>query len=144
MRSSETGILYPFYPVWGHTRQQFSTARAPRSEREGGGIFVMGATGESVRRLTDFGYHPAWSPDGRQRVVSTLALKSSRRCSATWSEARILSADGGERALGRRQERALPLSRRTPPARAACSGCLGKEVWLADLGEGTHCGAERR
>lgn len=37
-----------------------------RSEREKGGIFVMGATGESVRRLTDFGFHPAWSPDGRE------------------------------------------------------------------------------
>ncbi|MCA1613157.1 MAG: serine/threonine-protein kinase [Acidobacteria bacterium] len=35
-----------------------------RSERQGGGIFVIGATGESARRLTDFGYHPAWSPDG--------------------------------------------------------------------------------
>ena len=31
----------------------------------------MGATGESVRRLTDFGYHPSWSPDGRRIVFST-------------------------------------------------------------------------
>lgn len=37
-----------------------------RSVREGGGIFIMGATGEAVRRLTDFGFNPAWSPDGRQ------------------------------------------------------------------------------
>ena len=37
-----------------------------RSEREGGGIFVMGATGESVKRLTDSGYNPAWSPDGKE------------------------------------------------------------------------------
>ncbi|PYQ41054.1 MAG: hypothetical protein DMF77_17005 [Acidobacteria bacterium] len=42
-----------------------------RSEREGGGIFLMGATGESVKRLTDFGYNPAWSPDGREIVCST-------------------------------------------------------------------------
>jgi Tol biopolymer transport system component len=42
-----------------------------RSERQGGGIFVMGATGESVKRLTDFGYNPSWSPDGRQIAVST-------------------------------------------------------------------------
>ncbi|MBI1786315.1 MAG: PD40 domain-containing protein [Acidobacteria bacterium] len=39
-----------------------------RSERNGGGIFVMGATGESVRRLTDFGNNPAWSPDGKEIV----------------------------------------------------------------------------
>src|SRR6266496_2121591 len=37
-----------------------------RSEREGGGVFVMGATGESVKRLTDFGYNPAWSPDEKE------------------------------------------------------------------------------
>jgi len=42
-----------------------------RSERSGGGIFVMGATGESVRRLTDFGFNPSWSPDGKRIVVST-------------------------------------------------------------------------
>jgi len=29
-----------------------------------GGIFIAGATGESARRLTDFGFHPSWSPDG--------------------------------------------------------------------------------
>ncbi|HKO57888.1 MAG TPA: protein kinase, partial [Thermoanaerobaculia bacterium] len=44
-----------------------------RSERGGGGIFLMGATGESVRRLTDFGHNPAWSPDGTRIVVSTAA-----------------------------------------------------------------------
>ena len=42
-----------------------------RSERDGGGIFIMGATGESVRRLTDFGFNPTWSPDGSQIAVST-------------------------------------------------------------------------
>jgi Tol biopolymer transport system component len=42
-----------------------------RSERQGGGIFVMGRTGESVRRITDNGYTPAWSPDGIQLVFST-------------------------------------------------------------------------
>ena len=42
-----------------------------RSERDGGGIFLMGATGESVRRLTDFGFNPAWSPDGREIAIAT-------------------------------------------------------------------------
>lgn len=34
-----------------------------------GGIFVMGATGESRRRLTSEGFHPAWSPDGTELVI---------------------------------------------------------------------------
>ena len=42
-----------------------------RSEREGGGIFIMGATGETVRRVTDHGYYPDWSPDGTKIVLST-------------------------------------------------------------------------
>ena len=42
-----------------------------RSECEGGGIFAMGATGESRRRVTDFGHDPAWSPDGARLVVAT-------------------------------------------------------------------------
>jgi Tol biopolymer transport system component len=45
-----------------------------RSERDGGGIFLMGATGESVRRLTDFGHNPSWSPDGTRIVVSTAGI----------------------------------------------------------------------
>jgi Tol biopolymer transport system component len=45
-----------------------------RSERDGGGLFVMGATGESVRRLTDSGYNPSWSPDGRSVIYSAQRL----------------------------------------------------------------------
>ena len=36
-----------------------------------GGIFVAGATGESVRRVTDVGFDPAWSPDGQQIAFAT-------------------------------------------------------------------------
>ena len=42
-----------------------------RSEREGGGIFVMGATGESVRRVTHAGFDPAWAPDGSALAYAT-------------------------------------------------------------------------
>ena len=42
-----------------------------RSGREGGGLFVMGPTGEAVRRVTRQGYNPAWSPEGSQLVFAT-------------------------------------------------------------------------
>ncbi len=42
-----------------------------RSEREDGGIFLMGATGEAAHRLTNFGFNPSWSPDGREIAVAT-------------------------------------------------------------------------
>jgi Tol biopolymer transport system component len=47
-----------------------------RSEREGGGIFVMGLMGESVRRVTDFGFNPAWSPDGKEILCATAGIEN--------------------------------------------------------------------
>jgi len=39
------------------------------SAREPSGLYIMEATGENQRRLSDVGYHPSWSPDGKQIVV---------------------------------------------------------------------------
>ncbi len=47
------------------------------SEREGGGIFVMGATGESPRRLTDVGVGPRWSPGGGEIVYTIKGAEAS-------------------------------------------------------------------
>lgn len=73
------------------------TRIAFRSERGGGGIFVMGATGEAVRRLSDVGYNPSWSPDGRFIVCAqeTIEQPASRysNLSALW----VIDVSTGER-----------------------------------------------
>ena len=69
-----------------------------RSEREGGGLFVMGATGESARRLTDFGYNPAWSPDGREIAFATEGVAGAvqrRLASQLW----VVNVASGQRRL---------------------------------------------
>ena len=42
-----------------------------RSERDGGGLYVMGATGESVVRVSSVGYRPCWSPDGTRLAAAS-------------------------------------------------------------------------
>jgi serine/threonine protein kinase/WD40 repeat protein len=42
-----------------------------RSERDGGGLFLMPARGGAARRLTHSGFNPSWSPDGREVVFGT-------------------------------------------------------------------------
>ena len=44
-----------------------------RSEKDSGGIYLMEETGENVRRISDFGFHPSWSPDGKTLVISDKA-----------------------------------------------------------------------
>jgi eukaryotic-like serine/threonine-protein kinase len=71
-----------------------------RSERDGGGIFVMGLTGENVRRLTTFGYNPAWSPDGKEVVCSTESfIRPEERYSFHAKLFRVNVATGETRAI---------------------------------------------
>jgi serine/threonine protein kinase/dipeptidyl aminopeptidase/acylaminoacyl peptidase len=42
-----------------------------RSERNGGGLFVMSASGENVQRIVNFGHNPSWSPDEQHIVCGT-------------------------------------------------------------------------
>jgi Tol biopolymer transport system component len=42
-----------------------------RSERQPAGIYLMNTSGENLRQVSDFGFHPSWSPDGKEIVVSS-------------------------------------------------------------------------
>ncbi|MGH2625345.1 MAG: DPP IV N-terminal domain-containing protein, partial [Anaerolineales bacterium] len=68
-----------------------------RSDRDGGGIFVMGATGESVRRLTDAGHNPAWSPDGKQIVFGTEGIERPEARFTTNSQLWVINLSNGEK-----------------------------------------------
>ncbi len=71
------------------------TSIAFRSGRDGGGIFVMGATGESVKRVSDAGFNPAWSPDGERVVFSTVSVSGAGRGHIA-GELRVVRVDTGE------------------------------------------------
>jgi Tol biopolymer transport system component len=67
-----------------------------RSSRDGGGLFVMGRTGEAVRRVTREGFNPDWSPDGTQ-IVYTMARTELRPQNAEQRGAlMVVPVDGGE------------------------------------------------
>jgi eukaryotic-like serine/threonine-protein kinase len=66
-----------------------------RSERDGGGIYIMDVTGENVRRVTKRGYHPAWSPDGKKLAVSTEKIDWPTRFFGP-STIRVVEIDSGD------------------------------------------------
>ncbi|MGV8039718.1 MAG: protein kinase [Thermoanaerobaculaceae bacterium] len=72
-----------------------------RSSREGGGIFVMGRTGEAVRRVTRGGFNPAWSPDGAMLVYANERVGLMPLNWEGVSELWVVPVEGGEaRRLG--------------------------------------------
>jgi serine/threonine protein kinase len=67
-----------------------------RSSREGGGIFVMGRTGEAARRVTHMGFKPSWSPDGTQLAFTTENVELDPQNSETQSELWAVTVSTGE------------------------------------------------
>jgi eukaryotic-like serine/threonine-protein kinase len=66
-----------------------------RSARQGGGIFIMSETGESPKKLVDFGYNPAWSPDGKEIVCTENSVSTNSRTQSK-SKMWIVNATTGE------------------------------------------------
>jgi Tol biopolymer transport system component/predicted Ser/Thr protein kinase len=68
-----------------------------RSERDGGGLYVMGATGEAVRRISDFGFNPSWAPDGKEIACSTERVTFSPQSRTSDSELWIINVASGNK-----------------------------------------------
>jgi len=79
-----------------------------RSEREGGGVFVMGATGESVKRLTDFGFNPVWSPDGKEIACADVSIVEPRIRFDANSRIWAVNVATGERRLVTKEDSVQP------------------------------------
>jgi Tol biopolymer transport system component len=67
-----------------------------RSSREGGGIFVMGRTGEAARRVTHMGFKPSWSPDGTQLAFTTENVELDPQNSQTRGELWVVTVSTGK------------------------------------------------
>jgi len=70
-----------------------------RSERSGGGIYVMRDDGTNVRRVADGGFNPAWSPDGRQLVYAEESITRPEDRSGRLSHLWTLELATGHRKL---------------------------------------------
>lgn len=49
-----------------------------RSERDGGGLYVINLDGSEEHQLTSFGYEPRWSPDGTEILFLDTSLEGKR------------------------------------------------------------------
>ncbi len=68
-----------------------------RSERDGGGLFVMDRAAGEARKVADFGYNPAWSPAGDEIAVADASVFDAPRGSALESRIWAVSLGDGSR-----------------------------------------------
>jgi Tol biopolymer transport system component len=65
-------------PAFSPDGDQIAFVSAGRADPSHRGLFVMGSTGESVRRVGDACSNPSWSPDAKEIVCSTQGTRPDR------------------------------------------------------------------
>ena len=75
------------------------TMIAYRSECDGGGIFIMGATGEAARRITTSCFNPSWSPDSKKLVCGDESVNFTPTSRGRLSGLSVVDAQSGQRKL---------------------------------------------
>ena len=70
-----------------------------RSERSPAGIYVIETTGENLKRVSDIGFHPAWSPDGKEIVFSTFGMDAPNVRVGNKNSLQIINLETGAKRL---------------------------------------------
>lgn len=118
-----------------------------RSSREGGGLFMMGRTGEAIRRLTSKGFNPSWSPDGSKIVFATENMQLTplnwEGNSELWivdvaTEAmqRLNTEDALQPSWSPNNHRIAFVSRIANQDKENATGTLQMHIWTIPVGEG--------
>jgi serine/threonine protein kinase/Tol biopolymer transport system component len=68
-----------------------------RAGSQAGGLFTMGRTGELVRRISDDGHHPSWSPDAKWVAYSTARAGDFPSAHPGGAELWIVNVESGEK-----------------------------------------------
>ena len=70
-----------------------------RSERDGGGLYLMDRNGGGLERLTNVGFNPSWSPDAAEIVYSSTQIIADPTTRPIPGELSIIRVDTRERRL---------------------------------------------
>ncbi len=73
------------------------TRIAFRSDRNGGGIFVMEANGGNLKQVTDEGHNPSWAPNGEEIVYATSPANSPHSRSFSRSQLCVINMATGKK-----------------------------------------------